>query len=68
MDDPQKTRFLASVKDWLRRLVRRKSPPPPSEPYAERMAPLRRGPRGRSGAAVAEPEEDSYRSYPPRRA
>jgi len=31
------------------------------------MAPLRRGPKSRSGAAaVAEPEEDSFRAFPPR--
>jgi len=30
------------------------------------MAPVRRGPTGRSGAAVAEIEDDSYRSFPPR--
>jgi len=39
----------------------------PGDPYADRMAPLRRGPKGRSGAAaVAEPEEDSFRAFPPR--
>jgi hypothetical protein len=41
---------------------------PPGDPYAYRMAPVRRGPKARSGAAVAEPEDDSYRAYPPRRA
>gem|GEM_PF-4918987 len=28
----------------------------------------RRGPKGRSRAAVAEPEDDSYRAYPTRQA
>lgn len=56
------------VLDSLRRLLGKKPPPAPGDPYAYRMAPLRDGPRGRSGtAAVAEPEDDSYRAYPPRR-
>jgi hypothetical protein len=48
-------------KDWLkRRLARKRKPeaPPPADPYADRLVPVRRGPKGRSGAAVAEPEED----------
>jgi hypothetical protein len=53
--------------DRVRRLLRKKSPPP-GDPYAYSMAPVRRGPKGRTGAAVAEPEDDSYRAYPPRRA
>jgi len=52
--------------DFLKRLLRKK-PAPPGDPYAYAMAPLRRGPKGRSGAAVAEIEEDGYQSYPPRR-
>jgi len=55
----------------LRRLLRREKEPPqppqtPGDPYAYRMAPVRRGPKGRSGAAVAEPEDDSYQAFPPR--
>ena len=47
-------RFLEKV----RRLWRRE-PELPGDPYAYRMAPVRRGPRGKSGAAaVAEPEEE----------
>jgi hypothetical protein len=53
------------VLDFLKRLLSRKTAPP-GDPYAYVMAPVRRGPRGRSGAAVAEIEEDSYRSFPPR--
>ena len=52
--------------DALRRRFRKKSPPAPEDPFAYQMAPLRRGPSGRSGAAVAEIEEDSYNSFPPR--
>ena len=48
---------------WQR--FRRKSPPP-GDPYAERLVPIRRGPKGRSGAAAVEFEEDSYRAFPPR--
>ncbi len=54
------------VLDFLKRLLGKKTAPP-SDPYAYAMAPLRRGPTGRSGAAVAEIEDDSYRSFPPRR-
>ena len=52
--------------DLLKRLLRKK-PTQPGDPYAYVMAPVRRGPKGRSGAAVAEIEDDSYRSFPPRR-
>ena len=57
-------RLLQSLKDLLKRL--RRKPQPPGDPYANKFAPVRRGPKGRSGAAVAEPEDDSYRSFPPR--
>jgi len=55
------------VLDFLRRMLGKKPPQAPGDPYAYKMAPLRNGPKGRSGAAVAEPEEDSYRAFPPRR-
>ena len=68
MSDARKERSrFRLVLDFLRRLLSRKSTPPPGDPFAYAMAPLRRGPKGRSGAAVAEIEEDSYRSFPPRR-
>jgi len=56
--------FLQRFRAWLQRLRRKR--PPPADPYADRLAPVRRGPKGRSGAAVAEPEEDSYNVYRPR--
>jgi len=56
---------LTRLLERLQRLFRRK-PTQPGDPYAYVMAPVRRGPKGRSGAAVAEIEEDSYRSFPPR--
>lgn len=62
---PKKSRLEALI-DFLRRLIGRK-PTPPGDPYAYSMAPVRRGPKGRSGAAVAEIEEDEFRSFPPRR-
>ena len=40
----------------LKRLFRRKAEP--EDPYAYRMAPLRRPPHPRSGAAVAELDEE----------
>ena len=53
------------LKDLLRRIFRRK-PKSPGDPYADLLVPVRRGPRGRSGAAVAEVEEDTFRVFPPR--
>ena len=48
-------RLLARVRRWWKR-----EPDLPADPFANRMAPLRRGPKGRSGAAaVAEPDDDS---------
>jgi hypothetical protein len=61
----KRTRFKILM-DFLKRLLGRKAAPP-GDPYAHAMAPLRRGPKGRSGAAVAEIEDDSFRSFPPRR-
>jgi hypothetical protein len=61
----KRSRFRIAL-DFLKRLLGRK-PTPPGDPYAYAMAPLRRGPKGRSGAAVAEIEDDSYRCFPPRR-
>jgi len=52
--------------DFLKRLLGRKTAAP-GDPYAYVMAPVRRGPKGRSGAAVAEIEDDSFRDFPSRR-
>ena len=65
-DEREKRSRVRIVLDFLRRLLGRK-PTPPGDPYAYVMAPVRHGPRGRSGAAVAEIEDDSFRSFPPRR-
>jgi hypothetical protein len=66
-DGKEKRSRLRTVLDSLRRMLGRKPPQSPGDPYAYRMAPVRHGPKGRSGAAVAEPEDDSYRQFPPRR-
>jgi hypothetical protein len=59
---------MKALLDSIRRFFRRKpSSPPEGDPYAYVGAPLRRGPKGRSGAAVAEIEDDSFQSFPPRR-
>ena len=60
--------WFRGIADFLRRLSGgRPEPERPGDPYADRMAPIRRGPRGRSGAAaVAEPDED-INFFPPRR-
>ena len=57
---------LKVMVDFLKRLLGRK-PAAPGDPYAYVMAPVRRGPKRRSGAAVAEIEDDSYPNYPPHR-
>jgi len=62
----EKRNRLRALLDALKRLFRRK-PAAPGDPYAYVTAPLRRGPKGRSGAAVAEIEDDFCRSFPPRK-
>ena len=64
-DSGEKRSRFRGVLDFLKRLLGKK-PAAPGDPYAYAMAPVRRGPKGRSGAAVAEIEEDSFRSFPPR--
>jgi hypothetical protein len=66
MRDAEKPSRFRLVLDFLKGLLGKKAAPP-GDPYAYVMAPVRRGPKGRSGAAVAEIEEDSYKSFPPRR-
>lgn len=67
MQDARENRSrFRMMMDFLKRLLGRK-PAAPGDPYAYVMAPVRRGPRGRSGAAVAEIEDDSFQSFPPRR-
>ena len=67
MADSRARRSLAEVLKRLWRRIRRK-PQSPEDPYAYSLAYVRGGPKGRSGAAVAEPEDDSYHAHPsPRR-
>ena len=63
--EEKKSRLRAMV-DYLRKLLGKK-PASPGDPYAYVMAPVRRGPKGRSGAAVAEIGDDASRNFPPRR-
>ena len=65
-DVGEKRSRLRILLDFLKRLIGRK-PAAPGDPHAYVTAPVRRGPKGRAGGAVAEIEDDSYRSYPPRR-
>jgi hypothetical protein len=67
VDGENKKSLMKRFQDLARRILGRKPSPPPADPYAYRMAPVRRGPKGRSGAAVAEIEDDSHRSFPPHR-
>lgn len=52
-------RLMERVRRWWK-----KEPDLPGDPFAYRMAPLRRSPKGRSGAAaVAEPEEEAETDF-----
>lgn len=65
MSEPKsRRRLLQGLQNLLRRFRRKSSPP--GDPFADRLVPVRSGPRGRSGAAAAEPEDDSYREFRPR--
>jgi hypothetical protein len=61
-----KRSLLRKIQDYIRHFLRKETPPE-GDPYAYVTSPLRRGPKGRSGAAVAEIEDDSFESFPPRR-
>ena len=50
-----------TLKSWL---SRSRNKPQPPDPDANRLAPVRRGPKGRNGAAVAEPEAVFVRIFP----
>jgi hypothetical protein len=52
----QSLSYWRRLLDRLKLLFRRK--PEPEDPYAYRTAPLRRPPHGKSGAAVAELDEE----------
>lgn len=64
--DREKESKLKAVMEFLKRLLG-KRPAQPGDPYAYAMAPVRRGPKGRSGAAVVEIDDDLFRSFSPRR-
>ena len=58
----EKKSRLRAMLELLQRLFRKK-PAEPGDPYAYVTAPVQRGPRGRSGAAVAEIEDDDFRAF-----
>jgi len=65
--NPDRRSALQTLRNRLRRLWR-PEPGLPGDPYAHRMAPVRRGPKGRGGAAaVAEPEEGTGGFFSTRR-
>jgi hypothetical protein len=66
MTEEQKRSRFRIVLDFLKRLLGKK-PTQPGDPFAYAMAPVRRGPKGRSGAAVADIEDDSFESFPRRK-
>jgi hypothetical protein len=55
---PRSSSYFQGLLDRLKRLFGRKPDPEPEDPYAYAMAPLRRPPHGKSGAAVADVEEE----------
>ena len=63
--DRSRRSALQILRNFFRRLFRRK-PKSPGDPYADILVPVRSGPKGRSGAAVAEPEDDTFRIFPRR--
>jgi hypothetical protein len=68
MPGEKKTRrsLFQALREFLRRITGEKREP--GDPHASRLAPVRRGPNNRSGAAaVAEPDEDEHGFFPPRR-
>jgi len=66
-DDKKKPSLLEELQEAVRQLLRKKEKPPEGDPYANVPAPLLRGPKGRSGAAAAEFEEDSFRNFSSRK-
>lgn len=65
-DAGEKRSRLKMMLEFLKRLLG-KRPTGPGDPYAYVPAPVRRGPKGRSGAAVAEIEDDSFQDFVSRR-
>jgi len=66
-DEAKERNGFRAVINFLWRLLGKRPPQSPADPYAYVMAPLRHGPKGRSGAAIADIEDDAYRAFPPRR-
>ena len=70
-DDKKKPSLLEELQEAVRQLLAKKEKPkekpPEGDPYANVPAPLLRGPEGRSGAAVAEIEEDTFRNFSSRK-
>jgi len=50
--------LFGKILQHLTNIFRRKPKPEPEDPYAYRMAPVKHPPHGRSGAAVAELDEE----------
>jgi hypothetical protein len=58
MGEKRRKSRIQLLLDRVRRLLGKQPPQHPGDPFAYHMAPVRRGPKGRSGAAaVAEPDE-----------
>ena len=51
---PKKNSLFNRMTRFFRKLVRREDPQPPERPYAEKLVPINRGPKNRSGAVALE--------------
>jgi hypothetical protein len=67
MREDKKVSLFRELQEAVRRLLRKREKPPEGDPYANVPAPLLRGPKGRSGAAVAEIEEDLSQNFSSRK-
>lgn len=54
MTEPKKNSLFNRMTRFFRKLVRPDDPLPPERPYSEKLVPINRGPRNRSGAVALE--------------
>lgn len=54
MADSKKNSLFNRMTRFFRKLIRREDPQPPERPYSEKLVPINRGPRNRSGAVALE--------------
>ena len=54
MTEPKKNSLFNRMTRFFRKLARRDGPLPPERPHSEKLVPINRGPRNRSGAVALE--------------